>query len=410
MNSDNHSPQGGQESNRDISANTSRTLPGHNPAIAKYNSLQIKQDTIVRPDFITLYFGFLGTSNWKRKVAFHITDRVENHYVLTARSPNQDELDAIVEHGTRSLYQRRIAWPIGSFVGAAWIYGRARLSPSWPRANPTPRAILESMRAMTGSHTYRQLAANCAWRMLFPVALFSILGSIYATFNDATHMLGDPRLKSFIEDMRKQKPEDVRKRKLQAASERIQVMRSGEQSIGNQFGQAIGHPDGYVSGGFEQDSDDTSPVNSYSEYENSSTSQSTYNAPSNQLSAPSQTNGPVWARGRGPQPEQPSGGDFFDYDDAKPTNDHSTAEIQGSPTGSAWDRLRRQNAGTRPLPTQQSQNPYGSYAEHNSSEADQFRSSQKSERDQAQAEFDKMIDAERNVGSEGSSRRRGWGS
>ena len=420
MSSDDASPRAGQDRNgSSSSAAHSRTLPGHNPALAKYNKLQLRQDTIVRPDLFTLYFGFLGTGNWKRNVAGTVTNRVENHYVLTARSPTQDELDAIVEHGTRSLYYGRIGVPVGSFIGGAWIYTQARSSPAWPH-NPTPMAILNSMRVSASHGTLKQVALAAAFRMLFTVSLSGVLSGIYAAYTDAKYMLTDPRLKRFVDDMREQKPEDVRKRKLQAASERLRNVRTGDKDIGTQMQQAIGQPGGYVSGSYEQDSNDsfTSP-NSYSEYQSSNIPQSSNTSTSDQTSTPVPNGGPVWARGRGTQVanEQKSAVDFFDDDDASPTAaEYRHTNIDGTSNGSAWDRVRRQHAGKRSQPHQQpgtsqlSQNPYSGYSEYSKADRERYGSQQRSEKDQAQADFDRMIDAERNVGSEGSPRNRGWGS
>lgn len=416
MSSDDASPQAGQYNSNENSTNETRSLPGHNPALARYNSLQLRQEAVVRPDLFTMYFGFLGTANWRRKVSFSITDRVENHYVLTARSPTQSELDAIVEHGTRSLYHNRIGMPIGSIIGGAWTYYRLRTSTNFPRKNPTPQAIIEAMRLSSSGLTLKSFAASTAWRLLFTTCFFGTLTNIYAVYNDAKNMLTDPRLKSFVEEMRSQKPEDVRKRKLQAASERIHSMRTGEPTIGVQLKQAIDSPDGYANGSYEQDPNEYStPANSYSEYESSGTSQSSSNSPSSQSTTPA-SSGPTWARGRGNQQvsEQSSGADFFDDDDASPTAaEYRNTNIDGSLRGSAWDRIRRQNtaAGSQSqqsAPSQSSPNPY-SY-ESNLSEQDRYRSESKSEKDKAQAEFDRMIDAERNTGSERSSRSRSWGS
>ena len=107
----------------------------------------------------------------------------------------------------------------------------------------------------------------------------------------------------------------------------------------------------------------------------------------------------------------------MDEDDASPTAaEYRNTNIGGSQTtGSAWDRIRRQNAAPRqprqqPGMSEPSPNPYASSAEFGQSDQEKYDSTQKTERDRAQAEFDRMIEAERNAGSEGSPRNRGWGS
>ncbi|KAJ6139253.1 hypothetical protein N7471_005739 [Penicillium samsonianum] len=417
MSSDDTSPQAGQKYNSNSSNDSPRAL---NTAVANYNKLYARPESIVKPDLFTLYFGFFGTAAWSRRAAGTVNERVENHYVLTARSPTQDEFDAIVEHGTRCLYQGRMGLPISSFLGTAFLYNQARKSPMFPR-NPTPASLLSTVRTMWSDVGLRGNITSAAFKMVFIITLGTMASSAYAVSNDAMHMLTDPRLKGFIEDVRKAKPEDVRKRKIQAANARLRGMRSGEQDVGSQMRQAIGTPGDYAGGdGYEQEQASDSPAqpNSYSEYVNSNDTQGSSQSASYESSKSDSNGGAVWARGRSTQPESKSSLDFMDEDDASPTAaEYRNTNIDGSPTtGSAWDRIRRQNAGARSQPRQQpgmaqpSLNPYSSSAEFGQSDQEKYDTTQKTERDQAQAEFDRMIEAERNVGSEGSSRNRGWGS
>lgn len=416
MSSDGASPQAGQQYSNNASTDSPRALPGHNPAIAKYNRVQIRPESIVKPDLFTLYFGFFGTAVWTRRVAMTVNERVENHYVLTARPPTQDEFDAIVEHGTRSLYYGRTGIPISSFLGTAFLYRQARKSPLFPR-DPTPAALFSTLRTMWADTSLRPNFGTAAFKMLFIITLGSMASNAYAVSKDAMQMLTDPRLKGFIEDVRKAKPEDVRKRKIQAANERYRSMRSDEQDVGSQM---MGTSSGYAGGEEyqqEQVSDSSPQPNSYSEYVNSNDTKgnsrsASYESPTSGLDA-----GAVWARGRNTQPESKSALDFMDEDDASPTAaEYRNTNIDGSQTtGSAWDRIRRQNAAPRqprqqPGMSEPSPNPYASSAEFGQSDQEKYDSTQKTERDRAQAEFDRMIEAERNAGSEGSPRNRGWGS
>ncbi|CAI7644415.1 unnamed protein product [Penicillium crustosum] len=416
MSSDDASPQAGQQYNSNSSNDSPRALSGHNPAIAKYNRVQLRPESIVKPDLFTLYFGFFGTAAWTKRVATTVNERVENHYVLTERPPTQEEFDAIVEHGTQCLYHGRMGIPISSFLGTALLYRQARKSPLFPR-DPTPAALLSTLRTMWADSALRGNFGSAAFKMIFIMTLGSMASSAYAVSQDAMHMLTDPRLKGFIEDMRKAKPEDVRKRKIQAANERLRSMRSGEQDVGSKI---MGTTGGYAGGEeyqLEQVSDSSPQPNSYSEYVDSNdtkgNSQSaSYESPTSGLNA-----GAIWARGRNTQPESKSALDFMDEDDASPTAaEYRNTNIDGSPTtGSAWDRIRRQNAAPR-QPRQQSgmsqplPNPYSSSAEFGQSDQEKYDTTQKTERDLAQAEFDRMVEAERNAGSEGSPRNRGWGS
>ncbi|KAJ5178215.1 uncharacterized protein N7500_000914 [Penicillium coprophilum] len=406
MSSDDASPQAGQTYDNASSPSTRK------PGLAKHN-LQLRQESIVRPDIFTLCFGFFGTGAWKQKVAQTVTERVENHYVLTQRPPTQDELDAMVEHGTRCLYHARTGLPISSFLGTALLYSQARKSPLFPR-NPTPAALFNTVRTMASDASLRGNIGSAAFKMVFIITLGSMASSAYAVSQDAMHMLTDPRLKQFVEDVRKAKPEDVRKRKIEAAHARLRGMRNGEQDIGSQI---IGTPAGYTGdNGYEQEQtsyDSPAQPNSYSEYVSSNDTQGSSQSASYESSTPNMNAGAIWARGRGTQPESNSALDFMDEDDASPTAvEYRDTNIDGSSNGSAWDRIRRQNAGARAQPRQQpgmsqaTMNPYS--VGFGQSDQEKYDSNQKSERDQAQAEFDRMIEAERNAGSEGSPRNRGW--
>jgi hypothetical protein len=414
MSSDNTSPQASESYNNNASEGTPRAaLPGHNPAIAKYSKLRLRPDTIVKPDLFTLYFGFLGTGNWQRSVASTITERVENHYVLTARSPTQDELDAHVEHGTRALYYARTGLPVGSFLGGALLYRQARKSPHFPQ-NPTPANMLAALRTAAAGSTKGSIVGPAAFKMIFLVSLTSLVSSFSASAYSAMRSLTDPRLKRFLEDMRGRDPDDVRKRKLQAASERIRNLRQGEQDIGTQMRKGIDHPDGFAgdSGAGYEKEQEAQPPNSYSEYESSDAGASAqYGADDSQTRK--QAGGAVWARGRGPQPEAKSSLDFLEEDDASPTAaEYRDTNIDGSSSGGAWDRLRQQNSGGRFQPRQPgvpspAHNPYaGNYTRE---KQNRDGSNDGNDRNSAQAEFDRLIDSERNAGN-GGSQSRGWGS
>ncbi|KAJ5812771.1 hypothetical protein N7447_009794 [Penicillium robsamsonii] len=407
MSSDDASPQANQAYNNNSSSPSIR-----NPALAKYNHVKLRPEAIVRPDLFTLYFGFFGTGVWKQKVAKTVTERVENHYVLTERPPTQDEFDAMVEHGTRCLYHARTGLPVSSFLGTALLYSQARKSPLFPR-NPTPAALFNTVRNMAADATLRGNIGSAAFKMLFIITLGSMASSAYAVSQDAMHMLTDPRMKQFVEDVRKAKPEDVRKRKIEAAHERIRSKRSGEQDIGT---QVIGTPAGYAgSNEYEQEQtsyDSQAQPNSYSEYVSSNDTKGSSQSASYESSPSGLNAGAIWARGRGTQPESKSALDFMDEDDASPTAvEYRNTNIDGSSNGSAWDRIRRQNNGARlqsrqqPAVSQSTVNPYST--EFGQSDQERYDSGQKTERDQAQAEFDRMIEAERNAGGEGS-RNRGW--
>ncbi|KAJ5312632.1 hypothetical protein PENANT_c007G06270 [Penicillium antarcticum] len=412
MSSDYASPQGGSSSDSNSPSDASaQAFAEHNPALARNNKLLLRPELVRKPDLFTLYFGFWGQSNWTRELGSMITSRVENQYVLTARYPTQEEMDAHLEHGSRTLYYRRIGVPLSSFAGAAYFYNKARKSPDFPK-NPTPKSLFDTARKMWSFdiNDFKRTTASTAFKMLFIVTAAAMASSGWAVSSDAMSTLGDPRMKQFVEDMRKSNPEDVRKRKIQAANERVRSVRQGAADIGTQMRQQNGQGGFSENGGYSQDSYDSpaapAPPSDSDSYNNTPTSsQSSYES----QTQPEQriNTGAVWARGRNSQPESKSALDFMDEDDASPTAaEYRNTNIDGSPSGSAWDRIRRQNAGGRSLRQPPGMtNPYAEYSDHNQ---EQYGSGQLSEKDRAQADFDRMIDAERNVGSGGSSRSRGW--
>jgi hypothetical protein len=405
------SQAGSSPNNNSSSDSSSQAFADNNPALARNNKLLLRPELVKRPDFFTLYFGFWGETAWTRELGRMITSRVENQYVLTARYPTQEEIDAHLEHGSRTLYYRRIGLPVSAFAGTAYFYNKARKSPDFP-ANPTPKSLFDTARHMWkfDINDFRRTVPSTAFKMLFITTAAVMASSGWAVSSDAMSTLSDPRMKQFLEDMRKSDPEDVRKRKIQAANERVRSIRQGGADIGTQMRQQNGQGGSSGGGGYSEDNYDSpeapAPPSDNDAYNSTSmSSQSSYEP----QAEPEQriNTGAVWARGRDSQPESKSALDFMDEDDASPTAaEYRNTNIDGSPSGSAWDRIRRQNAGGRsPRQPPGMTNPYAEYSDHN---REQYGSGQMSEKDRAQADFDRMIDAERNAGNGGSSRNRGW--
>jgi hypothetical protein len=411
MTSSYDSPQAGSSSDSNYPSDaSSQAFADNNPALARNNKLLLRPELVKKPDLFTLYFGFWGNSFWTRELGSMITSRVENQYVLTARYPTQEEMDAHLEHGSRTLYYRRIGVPLGAFAGTAYFYNKARKSPDWP-ANPTPKSLFDTARKMwtLDVNDFRRNVSSTAFKMLFILTAAAMASSGWAVSSDAMSTLNDPRMKRFVEDMRQANPEDVRKRKIQAANERLRSIRQGAADIGTQMRQQNGLGGSSGSSGYSQDNYDSpaepAPPSDSDAYNNASmSSQSSYESqpqPEQRINA-----GAVWAQGRNPQPEPKSALDFMDEDDASPTApEYRNTNIDGSSSGSAWDRIRRQNTRRSPSQPPGMTNPYAEYSEHN---REQYNSGEMTEKDRAQADFDRMIDAERNVGNGAPSRNRGW--
>lgn len=428
---DDASPQAGVIPNNNARSNPqAEQSMGPNPAMASNFHLQIKPELIVKPDLFTLMFGFLGRRNWQRHVAYTMMERVENSWVLTGRPVTQDELDAFTTYSTRTLYYRRLGVPVSSFLGTAWLYYSIRRDAGLP-PNAGPASVYEYLRtqARIDKAGFRSMIAASAFKMLFIVTSGAILSGFAALWSETTNVIADPRLRGFVEDMRGQKPEEVRQRKVKAASERIRRMRGGEKDIEGYIVEEMRSPGSHL---------DQNDQDSYA-YENSATT-SPASDPSYGTSQNDQQTGSAdlqhpaadaprrsWGFGgqaasqQGASGESSADSDFFfggKDDDASPTApEYRHTNPDGSPAGSAWDRLRRQNTGpsARGPPPQQPRPQWGREQDSPNSptyapagDRDPYDSNRSREKDQAQADFDRMMEAERNASNAGTTQGRGW--
>ena len=433
---DDASPQAGSGPAASPSRNSASRVPsGPNPALARYFPVKIKPELVVQPDPMTLYLGFLGSGNWKRNVARTITDRVENVWLLTNRAPTQEEMDAFTTHSTRSLYYRRIGLPLSTCLGTAWLWHQARKAGNIP-GDASPQRLLSMLRgyASNDSVGFRQGVAAAAFKMLFITTFGTMMSHGAAFYSDTKSVLTDPRLKNFVEDMTRATPEDIRRRKLQAMTERARNMRSGQQDIGTQIKDGLGQGNSYGDSDQGQYSYDASPSASDSPQDDTSydtTQSKQYNGSDDQSrSAPNVTRRPqVYGNAAGqqePASQPSSGSDFFfgdSGDDASPTApEYRNTNMDGSSGGNAWDRVRQQNAGpsSQSGPARQSRTPWGrsqppqptppSESPYNElpNEQDRYSSERRLEKEQAQADFDRMVDAERSASTDTQPQSKGW--
>ncbi|KAJ5620336.1 hypothetical protein N7510_004320 [Penicillium lagena] len=415
---DDASPQAGGFSNNNASDESSTIVYG-----ALGRPLKIKPELMTRPDYFTLYFGFFGHGHWNRRAILSISERVQNTYVLCGRDATQEEVDAFVQHGTRELYHGRIGLPLSVFAGTAYLYNSARKSPMFP-ADPTPTNLLSTLRNFATSDRtgFRQEAFRAGFKLLFWGSLGAIVSSTFSTSNYIRNILGDPRLEQFRKDMAQQKPDERRKRNYEMQMQKIRRLKGERQSTEDTAGAYAESHDN------EQDSYDSSGSlnSSYSPSSpyNASPSENdmTYNATElskHSRSADQPRSGPDASRRprmygsptatKGVGNESGSGGDdFFGDDDNSPTApEYRGTNPDGTAGGSAWDRVRRQNASGPQY--RQGSSRLGSQ-QISESEGDRYESERRREREQAQADFDRMMDAERNAPSDGARRGRGWGS
>lgn len=429
---DDASPQEGSYNTGNVSDYTrSQGPPGQNPALARYFPLKIKPELVVQPDLFTLYFGFFGASNWKRVIAEALTERVENTWLLTNRGPTQDEMDAFTTYTSRSIYYRRMGVPLSSFLGTAYIYNRLRRIQNIPQ-KATPVQLLAALRtfAQVDRQGFRSMMAKQAFKMLFITTTGAIVSSFAGMWSDTKGVLTDPRLRQFVEDMKGQKTEDIRRRKLEAVNERVRRVRNGEQDIRRQVREELGGAGGYDQGvdqdpySYENTASMSSAGSDYSTSQYSQQNGSTGQPrPTTDASRrPQMYGGATASRGMG-NGQPSSGSDFFfggSDDDASPTApEYRHTNADGSPAGSAWERIRRQSGVPGPQQASasssrmqqwgQSQNAADSSSYSSSESQDRYDYDRRREKEQAQADFDKLMEAERNA-TNGPSRGRGWGS
>ncbi|RHZ49657.1 putative endo-1,3(4)-beta-glucanase [Aspergillus thermomutatus] len=397
---------------------------GHLP-IPGYAPLVLKTECLSRPDLFTLYFGFLGSRNWLHKNGEHIRDRIESCKIVLNRLPTQEELDAFVDHGSRYIYHQRLGAPYSGAAGMAYLYWRVRnsglvahLVPGGlrPGTKPTPGQVLAAVNLYSTIEpaNFRRLLMSGGFRWLFCVLSGSVITSIWGMFHDLKATMGDPRLEQFFAEMRQKDPEEVRKRKIQAAIERSKSGREaavrraqGLPPVEVGMGQGAGAGAGVYAESHEHDQGGGA-YGSLDPYSSSSARGSVPSAsPDKPANLPDRNLQRLYGdpsttesmRGA-PTVDENKATDFFDSDDASPVAAEYRSD--GGSQGSAWDRIRQQ-AGS------QGRKDGGLRSAWNRGSLTADNDGQ--QRDQAQAEFDRLLEAERNMAGDSSEggEKKGWG-
>ncbi|EAW13250.1 putative endo-1,3(4)-beta-glucanase [Aspergillus clavatus NRRL 1] len=432
--------------------------PGHIP-LPKHPHLVVKTELLARPDPFTLYFGFFGSRSWQANAARGLSERVDNTQFLLNRLPTQDELDAFTVYSSRYIYHQRMGAPIAGSLFLARAYMQARssaaLAPFMPgpgladgananaKLTPTPKQVVDALRvyARVDAAGFRQALVFGGIKWVFWTLAGTVASSMWALFHDTRESMADPRLRQFMAELSQHPPKEMRKRKLEAAME-MQRQRHSERQQRDlgvaresasaserepepaqmETGHGHGHDQGYGEGSEGTGAGAGVGVGvgvgggSGSGYGYGYSSQDANS--SARQSAPSPQQYGDASRGSS------SGSDFFDGDDASPVAADYRSEGLSGLQGSAWDRIRQQSGAVSqgrsnpilvssspsPSPQPQSQSQWGSWKnqDHNSAAAD----SERQQREQAQAEFDRMLEAERTLGNEapdGSGQKKGWG-
>ncbi|GIC89089.1 putative endo-1,3(4)-beta-glucanase [Aspergillus udagawae] len=440
------SPQSNPEDFNAPSQNGSNLYTSGHIPIPGY-PLVLKTEYLSRPDPFTLYFGFIGQRNWLHKNSAHIRDRIESCKVMINRLPTQEELDAFVYHGSKYIYHQRLGAPYASAIGTAYMYWRvrnsevvARLAPGLkPGQRPSPAQVLAAVKLYSTIEpaNFRQVMVSGSFRWFFWVAAGSVITSVWGMFHDLKETMGDPRLKQFFAEMRDNDPEEVRRRKVQRAVDRTKAAKEAAErraqglppvEVGMGQGPVVG------GGGYAESHEYDQGGGAYGSldpYSSSSARESVPSASSDKPAThPDRNLGRLYGdrsatesmRGATTVDENKAS-DFFASDDASPVAAEYRSD-DGS-QGSAWDRIRQQaSSGSGSQGTQGSglgsawsrsvnerqqreqDSGVGSAWNRGSSSPD----SERQQREQAQADFDRLLEAERNVaGDSEGGEKRGWG-
>ncbi|GIJ99699.1 hypothetical protein Aspvir_003701 [Aspergillus viridinutans] len=419
------SPQSESDNFNTPSQNGSKSYTSGHIPIPGY-PLVLKAEYLSRPDPFTLYFGFIGQRNWLHKNSAHVRDRIESCKVMIDRLPTQEELDAFVYHGSKYIYHQRLGAPYCGAIGMAYVYWRVRnssvvahLAPGLkPGQRPSPAQVLAAVRLYSTIEpaNFRQLLVWGSFRWFFWVAAGSVITSVWGMFHDLKETMGDPRLKQFFAEMRDKDPEEVRRRKVQRVVERTKAAKEAAERRAQGLPPVeagMGQGAGAGGGGYAESHEYDQGGGAYGSLDPYSSSSARESVPSASQDKPANLPGRNLGRLYGDSSatesmrgsstvEDNKASDFFESDDASPVAAEYRSD--GGSQGSAWERIRQQ-AGSGSQGGQDS--GLGSAWNRGSSSPDNERQ----QRDQTQAEFDRLLEAERNMAgdSERGEKKKGWG-
>ncbi|KAJ5980676.1 Endo-1-3(4)-beta-glucanase [Penicillium waksmanii] len=389
-----------------------------NPALLHSNPVRLRPELLVKPDPITLYLGFWGTSIWKLSVAGELAHDVENWWVKTGRIPTQDEFDVFTAAGSRALYNKDLGFPIGYFLGSSYLFWGARKSPYYPK-KPSLANFFTGLNGfrLKEPAAFRTMLGQKCFMMLFILTASGIVTRYSAAFRYAED-LQDPRMSGYMSATENSTPEAIQMRQRALAHDRHRRMKAHDYGFAGRILEDLGYTRHTMTGQGEQGQ---SKYDSASSATVSSENETAYGTSQNgqDASAPQSSYGSVQNSGNGSS-QSDSKLDFFgssDEDAASPTApEYRNTSMTGMSTGSAWDRIRQQNsaaqgsrsAAPRQWGQAQAQSDTGPTNDSFPIDQDRYGYNRRREKDQAQADFDKLMDAERNASSEGPSRGRNW--
>lgn len=334
---------------------------------------------------------------------YRLSQQVETIKGILRRDLSQTELDALTEHASQEINTRRIGLPVSVTAGSIHAYYTLRRKLSMPSNVSFFEGFTTAWRlAAVQERRSAAFAAGVrvgAW-MFFIASTFGG----YATYKFTVALSSDPRLGDFREAIKRYT--EARKQRLEGYKEKAKQRREGIDAVRHAGATGSAEEAGEEYRGVESGS-----VGTYGQAEERGQSDAppyqTYQTPSRGYETPRSYTG-----------SSSGSSDFFD--DASPTAPEYRTPVTSKPSSNenAWDRIRRENASRASISGPSSQSSWGRPQQQTaSSEYSSYESEQQSgqrERESAQREFDRMLDAERQVsqqdagGDESNSNKKGW--
>ncbi|RDW61762.1 putative endo-1,3(4)-beta-glucanase [Aspergillus mulundensis] len=378
--------------------------------------VKLNPDSIFDPGFFR-YPGFLGTRNYHRHVGNKVSDLVGVGSAIINRPLTQDELDFYVETTSQQASSTRTAFLIGAGLGfpSSILMSEPRAAfkkyaPPIDQNNPLKffnrfLDTLKKMREANPALWRRTLFApvNCSATLAIVLGLIEVASSMS---EGVARMRDDPRMKQHNADLRNADKQQADNRRRIALIDHARMLQ-GKEAV-DVFSREDTNENGF------EELPSTTPSNQAETSASPSRRLETYTSSTSNdqsMSAwPSSTSG-TYTYGA-PAANESKESSFFD-DDASPIAPvHQDTNTTSA--GSAWERIRQQNQmqSRNPSPYQ-STSPYPSQPRYERAQptADSGSDAHR-ERERAQAEFDRMLEAERHQqdDSDGGSRgsRGGW--
>ncbi|GLB05676.1 hypothetical protein AtubIFM57258_000965 [Aspergillus tubingensis] len=354
-----------------------------NDPFSRFHPLKVNPKLFKRPDPITLYLGFGGQGVWSSLVTMNVIRTLEQHQRIAHRPLTQAEADATIEHSTARLYHSRIGQPVGVLVGMIACYKASQRTEIWKK-NFAPEAGIRRYDLLIAGiqkwvrenpNTWRQDAARAGFQSVFVAIVCLMIGDGIAGARDINDMMNDSRLKGLWAEARKRRGE------MRGAGDRTGRMppppttpmpgsKGEEQSQLPQQGDGLG-----VQTGSDEEA---------ARFGSSTTS---WGTETKKVATPSYET---------PRSSRDKADDF--WDDASPVAAEYRDKDQSVPGESAWERIRKQNNVSAQREVRTVYKPASSSTA--SAPAPAPANDKPSERELAQAEFDRMIEAERKMSTD----------